>query len=192
MLETRKTYVRGWAAMALLLTSAAAACEQTPTVHAAQDAPLTAPGSTGAAMAIVPPAAEREIRAHLAAWTAAWASMDGTAYGSMYAEDADFVNPLGGILSGRAAIAATHTFLFNPVNGPFRGSIQTYEIRRLVALRGDLALVDLNVALTGYAGLPPGLGETEPGVVRTRARLLMGRNGAHWEILAQQYTGIAP
>lgn len=81
---------------------------------------------------------------------------------------------------------------FNPVNGPFRGSVQSFEVRRLVALKGNLALVDLNVAVTGYAGLPPGLNETEPGVVRTRARLLMGRNGARWEILAQQLTRIAP
>lgn len=190
MLETRQTYVRGWAPMALLLALALSACDQTPTVHTGQAGPLVAPASAEAAMGVVPPGAEREIKAHLEAWSAAWASMDGNAYGSMYAEDADFVNPLGGILSGRAAIAATHVFLFNPVNGPFRGSVQTYEIRRLVSLRGNLALVDLNVALTGYAGLPPGLGETEPGVVRTRSRLVMGRNGARWEILAQQYTGI--
>jgi uncharacterized protein (TIGR02246 family) len=175
--------------LVLLLTAGLTACEQTPTAHAAQDATVSAPGSPEASLRIVPPGAEREIRALLHGWEDAWTSMDGNAFGSFYAEDADFVNPLGAVVSGRAAISAVHVFLFN---GFFKGSRQSWEIRRLVPLRGDLVLVDLTVELTDYPGRPPGLVETAPGLVRTRARMLVGRNGSRWEIQAQQYTVVAP
>jgi hypothetical protein len=46
--------------------------------------------------------------------------------------------------------------------------------------------------LTGYVALPPGLGETAPGEVATRGRLVVGKTGSRWEILAQQMTRIAP
>jgi uncharacterized protein (TIGR02246 family) len=175
--------------LAALLIAGLGACEQTPTAHAAQDAAVSAPGSPEAAMGVVPPGAEREILALLHGREDAWTSMDGNAYGSFYAEDADFVNPLGAVVSGRAAISAVHVFLFG---GFFKDSQLSWEIRRLVPLRGDLVLVDLTVDLTGYAGRPPGLVEVAPGLVRTRERMLIGRNGSRWEIQAQQLTAVSP
>lgn len=38
----------------------------------------------------------------------------------------------------------------------------------------------------------PGLAETAPGELATRGRLVVGKNGGRWEILAQQLTRIAP
>lgn len=106
-----------------------------------------------------------------------------------FRRSADFVNPLGGILSGREAMRQTHLFLFG---GPFAGSVQTGVVRRIVSLTGSLAIVDLNVVLTRYSGLPPGLSETEPGVVATRGRWVVRRNGDRWEIPARQLTSIVP
>lgn len=173
----------------LILAAAIVGCDGSPT----DSAPVVAAevGQVVAAqVAVPPPAMQREIEALLATWENTWASMDASAYAANYALDADFVNPLGGILSGRQAIAAAHAFLFG---GPFAGSVQTGQIRRLVALTGTLAIVDLDVTLTGYAGpLPPGLAETAPGVVATRARMVVGKTGSRWEILAQQLTRIAP
>jgi hypothetical protein len=83
----------------------------------------------------------------------------------------------------------SHVFLFN---GPFAGSVQTGQVRRIVPLTGTLAIVDLNALLTGYVALPPGLSETAPGEVAIRARMVVGKNGPRWEILAQQLTRIAP
>jgi len=176
----------------LLVVGFTAGCEQSPVSGAvdAQAHPVSPDEMASfSSMPVVPPAAARGIQDLLDRWTAAWESMDGIAYGANYAEDADFVNPLGGILSGRAQIGATHVFLFA---GPFRGSTQTYEIRRMVSLTGNLAIVDVNAALTGYLGLPPGLVEAEPGVVRTRARMVVGRVNGEWLILAQQLTAIVP
>jgi uncharacterized protein (TIGR02246 family) len=178
-----------WPILALLTAVAVAACDRSPTAAPQRDDALAVTDAVAAKMATVPPAMERAILSLLHTWEASWASMDGHAYGANYAADADFINPLGGILSGRQAIAATHVFLFN---GPFAGSVQTGEVRRIVPLTGTIAIVDLNILFTGYVTLPPGLSETAPGEVTLRARMVVAKNGRHWEIIAQQLTRIAP
>jgi len=155
-----------------------AGCGNTPTEHAAA-------GMPEAQMAVVTAPMEAGIFDLLDRWTAAWAAMDAQAYAATYAVDADFVNPLGAVVPGRAAIQAVHTFLFGSL---FKDSQQAWEIRRLVALTGNQALVDLNVELSGFQGTPPGLAVSPDGVVRTRARLLVARVGGRWEIQSQQYT----
>lgn len=136
-----------------------------------------------------PPPMESGITTLLDDWTASWASMNGAGYASHYSVDADFVNPLGHVLPNRAAIAETHNFLFG---GPFAGSVQRWQLRRLVPLSDDLALVDLNLELEGFQGTPPGLLVSPDGIVRTRARMTIGWNGSQWEIRSQQLTAYAP
>ena len=179
-------------ALGLLLS----ACDTTPiSVPAAGSA--TAP-SEGIAMqaSTLPPAAGEGIHALVDSWTAAWNAADGIAYGRHYAADADFVNPLGAVLSGSAAIGATHAFLLDPVIGPFRGTTTSSVVRRMVALTGSVVLVDLTTTVTGFANTPPfpppGLVQWEPGVVKTRHHLVVARNGAGWHIIAQQITAMQP
>jgi uncharacterized protein (TIGR02246 family) len=144
-------------------------------------------------MSVAPPAMQSGIGELLESWSAAWQAMDGDAYASHYSEDMDFVNPLGAMVSGREAMASVHTFLFNPVNGPFRGSTQVASIRRIVPLTGSIAIVDLTIDLTGYQGmLPGGLVEWRPGVVRTRSRMIVQRIEGTWEIRASQLTAVQP
>lgn len=119
---------------------------------------------------------------------AAWAAKDGVAYGATYTEDAEVINPVGGILAGRAMIASQHVFLFNPVTGPFRATTSTWTLRDLVFLSGHVALVKLDVVLTGLSAVPPGLPQSEPGVVRTRVTWVAVKQGAGWLILHQQMT----
>lgn len=171
----RALALAGWAAVL-------ASCGGTPTQHS--EAELDEPQ-----LAVVTPALESGVVDLLDRWTDAWTSMDASAYGAVYAVDADFVNPLGAVVPGRAAIEAVHTFLFRSL---FAGSRQSWEMRRLVALTGNLALVDLNVELAGIQTAPPGLLVSPDGVVRTRARLIVGRTGGDWEIHAQQLTAYAP
>jgi uncharacterized protein (TIGR02246 family) len=173
--------------LAALACGALAACADTPEVTAvdSKSASLTSPrASIGDAAEPSPGIAELK-----SAWDAAWAAKDAAAYAANYAADADFVGPRGPILAGREAIRAQHVFLFN---GPFAGSTQTSVVRRTVFLGGAVRMVDLEVALTGYATLPPGLPETEPGVVRTRVKWIVVRRHGDWEILAQQMTQRLP
>jgi uncharacterized protein (TIGR02246 family) len=180
---------RAWPVLALITAVGIAGCNDSPTVAAPRHDALAAPDAVAARMGTVPPAMERGIQELLETWLASWASMDGHAYGANYAVDAEFINPLGGVLSGRQAIATQHVFLFN---GPFAGSVQAVQVQRIAPLTGTLAIVDMVVVLTGYVALPPGLGETASGEVASRGRLVVGKTGSRWEILAQQLTRIAP
>jgi uncharacterized protein (TIGR02246 family) len=141
-------------------------------------------GSVGATAAL-----NQGIASLINAWDEAWNAGDAAAYARNYTVNGELVNPLGGILDGREAIRSQHEFLFN---GPFAGSTSTSEVRRTVYLGEDVRMVDLDVTLTGFAGLPPGLPEVEPGVVRTRVKLIVVRRESGWKILAEQVTPVLP
>jgi uncharacterized protein (TIGR02246 family) len=128
----------------------------------------------------------------IAEQSAAWAAKDAAAYGRTYTADTEVVNPVGGILTGSAAVTAQHAFLFNPAFGFFRNSTSSWTVRSISFLTGTTALVKLDVVLTGFSGLPPGLTATEPGVVRTRVSWIAVKQGQQWRIMYQQMTAIAP
>jgi uncharacterized protein (TIGR02246 family) len=148
-------------------------------------------GTAQAAMGTNPPGQVQHIQALADALTAAWAAKDAAAYAAPFAEDVEFIGPTAVILSGREAIRVQHAFLFGPM-GPFRQSTQTLEIRRIEFLTGTIALVDLNSSLTGFLGLPPGLRETEPGVVRNIVRWVVVKHRGEWQIQGQQMTPVPP
>jgi uncharacterized protein (TIGR02246 family) len=129
------------------------------------------------------------IEALVAANSAGWAAKNAAAFAATYAVDAEFISPVGGFLSGRAAIQAQHVFLFG---GPFAATTSVNAVRRVVFLTGTIAIVDIDVTLTGFAGLPPGLRATEPGVVRSRARWVVEKRGGEWLIVAGQMTPLPP
>lgn len=122
----------------------------------------------------------------------AWAAKDAVAYGRTYTEDAEMINPVGGILSGRAIITSQHAFLFNPATGPFRASTSNMAVRGIDMLTGSIGFVKLDVTLTGFSTLPPGLPAVEPGVVRTRVTWIVVKSGAEWLIMHQQMTPLPP
>jgi uncharacterized protein (TIGR02246 family) len=128
----------------------------------------------------------------IAAQEAAWAAKDAVAYAANYTEDAEVIAPIAQIVAGRAAVQGQHVFLFNPVTGIFRASTQSLSLRSLTFLTGTIALVKLDVTLTGFHALPPGLRESEPGVVRTRVTWVAVKRGPQWRILFQQMTPFPP
>lgn len=128
----------------------------------------------------------------IAAQDAAWAAKDPVAYAATYTEDTEVIAPIGLILSGRATVQGQHAFLFNPATGFFRNSTSVWSLRSLTFLTGTVALVKLDVTLTGFSGLPPGLQATEPGVVRTRVTWVAVKEGSDWKIQHQQMTALPP
>lgn len=133
-----------------------------------------------------------DVLALVDAQTAAWAAKDGVAYGATYSEGAELINPVGGLLMGRTAIANQHVFLFNPLNGPFRNSTSSPTVRDITFITGTVALVKLDVTLTGYSALPPGLPAYQPGVVRVRVTWVAVKQRGHWLIDFQQMTPLPP
>ena len=170
-------------ALALVMSG----CTDTPDVTAVDSkagSPATGEASVGATAVL-----NQGIVDLKNAWDEAWNAGDAGAYARSYTVNGEIVNPLGGILDGREAIRTQHEFLFS---GPFAGSTSTSEVRRTVYLGSDVRMVDLDVTLTGFAGVPPGLPQVEPGVVRTRIKWLVVRRESGWKILAQQITALVP
>ena len=151
-----------------------------PAASAARSAAATLPEAHGQT---------DDVLALVAAFDAAWDARDAAAYGALYAADAVFISPLGIVLEGRAAIQGQHAFLFA---NPFRGVVHESQVRRVTFLTGTIAVVDLDVRLTGFVRLPPGLAATEPGVLRSRERLIVAKRGGEWQILMNQVTAVAP
>lgn len=173
--------------LTLVAAGVLAGCTDKPEVTAADSeagSPAGMEASLGATTALI-----QGITSLINAWEEAWNAGDAAAYARNYTVNGELVNPLGGILDGREAIRTQHEFLFT---GPFAGSTSTSEVRRTVYLGQDARMVDLDVTLTGYAGLPPGLPEVEPGVVQVRIKLIVVRREAGWKILAEQITPVLP
>src|SRR5262252_5973574 len=79
----------------------------------------------------------------------AWNAGDGDAWGSLFAEDADFVTVRGDYFRTRADIAAGHHAIFSTI---YKGSVNRYELLRARPLGDDLVLAHTHAALSVPAG----------------------------------------
>lgn len=84
------------------------------------------------------------IRALVAHYAAAWNRGDGTDYGSVFADDADFTSIRLDRAHGRAAIAAGHQAIFDTI---YRGTRLEAEVAKLRFLRPDIAVVEIDQRL---------------------------------------------
>lgn len=116
--------------------------------------------------------------------TTAWAAKDPAAYAAAFAADLQFINPAGVLFSGREAFRALHVILFN---GPFAGSTLTLGVRDIQFLTGTVAIVYLDLSLTGYAFPPPGTNPTD-GVLRARVTWVVEKRAGEWQIVFMQNT----
>lgn len=132
---------------------------------------------------------EASIRKLVAEQTDAWNRSDAAAWSKDFAPDAEFINIVGSVFKGRAEIQTRHAFIFDTL---FKGSHTQVTVTRVLFLGGDVAVTDMEHVVTGYAGLPPGVQPTEAGILKTRMRYVMKKNGKRWEIVAGQNTDVKP
>jgi uncharacterized protein (TIGR02246 family) len=132
---------------------------------------------------------EAAIRKLVADQAEAWNRSDAAAWSKDFAPDAEFINIVGTVFKGRAEIETRHAFVFDTL---FKGSRTQVTVTRVIFLGGDVAVTDMEHIVTGYAGLPPGVQPTEAGVLKTRMRYVMKKNGKRWEIVAGQNTDVKP
>lgn len=116
---------------------------------------------------------------------AAWAAKDAAAYAEGFATDLRFINPLGALFAGRDAFRALHVGLFN---GPFAGSTLGLAVRDIQFLTGTVAIVYLDLSITGYAFLPPGTPSPSDGVARARVTWVVEKAASKWQIVFMQNT----
>jgi hypothetical protein len=89
----------------------------------------------------------------------------------------------------REANEARHAQLFETIFANSTLSAEVLGLRR-VAERG--AVAELAFTLVGYDRLPPGIQETEPGVLRTRLITVLEHRDEGWTVVAAQNTAILP
>jgi uncharacterized protein (TIGR02246 family) len=116
---------------------------------------------------------------------AAWALKDPAAYAAAFAADLRFINPLGVLFSGRDAFRVLHVALFN---GPFAGSTLALSVREIQFLTGTVAIVYLDLSITGYAFPPPGTTPSSDGVLRARVTWVVEKQSGAWQIVFMQNT----
>lgn len=116
-----------------------------------------------------------------------WNREDGKAYGENYWPDAELVNPSGGIVKGRAAIAKEHVDLWA---GIFKGSHMEAKVRRIRRLDANHIIVDFDPELSHIEKPPPGAPPN--GVIKTHLKHILEKRHGEWKVVAAQNTFIAP
>ncbi|WP_371745737.1 SgcJ/EcaC family oxidoreductase [Myxococcus sp. CA033] len=132
---------------------------------------------------------EQAIRQMVDVQTQAWNRQDAVVWSQDFAPDADFINIVGTLYEGQPQIQERHAAIFQTL---FKGSQSKVTIRRVAFPASDVAVVDTTHEVTGHQGLPPGVQNTEPGLLRTQMRYVMNRVGGMWRIVAAQNTDVKP
>ncbi len=157
--------------------------------------PLLFALSTACVQNVPPPAPdtraedEATLRQMVDVQTAAWNGGDAAAWSKDFVPDADFINIVGTVFEGREQIEQRHAAIFATL---FKGSQARVTVRRIAFLDADTAVVDTTHEVTAYAGLPPGVQATEPGLLRTQMRYVMKRSEGQWRIAFGQNTDVKP
>lgn len=146
-------------------------------------APVQAEGARGQSRS------EASLRKLVAEQTEAWNRHDAAAWSKDFAPDAEFINIVGTVFTGREEIETRHAFIFERIFKDTRAEVTVTSIRFLTPA---VAVVDTEHVVTGYTGLPPGVQATEPGVLRTRMRYVLKQAGGRWSIVAGQNTDVKP
>jgi uncharacterized protein (TIGR02246 family) len=132
---------------------------------------------------------EQRIRMVIDNLTVAWNNGDAKAWVADYAEDSDVINMLGVTLIGRQANEERHAAVFA---GIFKDSTLTATIRRIRFIGEMGAVVDTDLILTGFKGLPPGIEAHPDGSLRMSMRHVLQGYKHVWSIIASQNTGVMP
>jgi len=113
-----------------------------------------------------------------------WA-VDAAAYAAQYAEAEDWVGPAGQVLTPQQVLE-----LYTTIFPAFAGTTRQSEIRRLTFLTGTIAVLDLDVWVTG--ALPPFVTPWQPGIARALEKHVLVKRAGEWNILQHQQTAKAP
>ena len=132
---------------------------------------------------------EVQIRAIVQSEEDAWNRGDAEGFGAHYAEDGSFTNVIGQQLYGRKAFIAQHAGIFSTI---YKGSHTSFAASRITFLRPDVALVEIDGALSGANRLPPGLKADTDGVLHVKLQEVMTKEKGVWWIAAFHNVAVYP
>ena len=117
-----------------------------------------------------------------------WNRADGTAYGENYWPEAELVDPVGIICTGKDAIVKEHVDMWA---GPFKGSHIEGRVRRVQRLGENYMIVDVDLEVSGVRQGPPGSPQNGKGILRNHLKHVMEKRDGVWKVLSAQNTFIA-
>jgi uncharacterized protein (TIGR02246 family) len=142
----------------------------------------------GASSAHADPAAGRIVRDSVERLAQAWNASDADRWAAEYWPDGELINVLGMVLAGAGEVRdRTAEILI----GPFRGSHFAFVVRSIRFVGTDAVIVDTDITITGFRGLPPGIGATRTGELLTRMKHVYERRDGNWRIVVSQNTAVA-
>lgn len=124
---------------------------------------------------------EAAIRAMMQAQQDAWNKGDAKAFAADAAEDCLFTNIIGTPYIGRQAFEERHATIFRTV---YAGSQLAIRIRTLKFVTPDAAIVEAELALSGYKALAPGIQAAADGVLYTELEEVFAKRGTSWQMVA--------
>lgn len=151
----------------------------------ATSAPATVPPSAPSA----PQQAEAPLRDAVQRLADAWNAGDGSRWGAEYWPDGSLINLLGVVFPDAQSVGAVTSRI---LAGPFKGSNFAPTVRRIRLIGNDAAIVDTDVSVTNFRGLPPGAVLTAPGLLLTRLTHVFQNRSGVWKIEASQNTSVLP
>ena len=126
----------------------------------------------------------------LVAWLSdAWNRGDAKAFSARYAAEGGFTNVLGMVDYGRPIFEQRHTEIFSTI---YEGSVLQQSIGKLRFIRPDIAVVDINAAVTGDVRLPPGVQAGSDGALRAKLQLVLAKENSEWWITAFHNVDVKP
>jgi uncharacterized protein (TIGR02246 family) len=132
---------------------------------------------------------EAKIRAIVQSSADAWNRGDAEAFAAHYAEDGSFTNVIGQQLYGKKAFIGQHAMIFSTI---YKGSHCALTVSKITFLRQDVALVEVDAALTGAVHLPPGMKAEDDGALHTKLLEVMTKEKGEWVIAAFHNVGVYP
>jgi uncharacterized protein (TIGR02246 family) len=129
------------------------------------------------------------IEALVSAQADAWNQGNAKAFAVRFAEDGSFTNIIGMTFYGREAFEQRHAEIFRTI---YKGSSVRFSIQKLRFIRPDVAVVDVDGVLTGYAKLHPGIQAGTDGAIRSKLQVVLTNERGDWWITAYHNVAVIP
>jgi len=116
-----------------------------------------------------------------------WNAGDAAAYSNGFADEMDFIDAAGTVYKTRDEFQQQLTKLFRSA---YKGAHADMQIRRLYFVRPRVATCDMDVAITRYHAVPPGLSARNGQPLRIRVKYVLSSEPRAWLIVSGQETQI--
>ena len=125
--------------------------------------------------------AQEEISLILDRQQEAWNRSDAAGYSADCDENVSFTNIVGQVFFGCKAFEEKHAQIFATI---FKESTLNMSVRRIHFPASNVAVVDIEVQLSGYQALPPGVKHPADSVLRTRLLQVFVHSDVGWRVVA--------